>query len=85
MRLGQIDTCPIFMYDKFDDFTNGNGGKGYTKWMIPNWKYKNKLGHTLVRVYNPRVNMPVIHIFLEDCLEKINCLEITEEDINYMD
>jgi hypothetical protein len=33
----------------------------------------------------PRKNEPFLHIYLENCLDKIDCLEITEEDINQMD
>lgn len=57
----------------------------YDKWNIPVWKHLNKDDHTLVRGISPRTNIPFLHIFLEDCIDKIDCLEITEEDINYMD
>lgn len=56
----------------------------YDKWNIPVWKHLNEEGHTIVRGIRPRLNMPFIDIFLEDCVSKIDCLEIKEEDIENM-
>ena len=79
-RLGESKKLKPSIYKTFEssDWT-------YDKWNIPTWKYKNKTGHTFVRGMMPRINKTFIHIFLEDCIDKINCLEITEDDINYMD
>jgi hypothetical protein len=60
-------------------------GWGYNMFNVPVWKYKNAAGHTLVRGLRPRTNHPFIHIFLEDCRDKIACLELTDEDRNAMD
>ncbi len=80
-RVGKFDGDLIpSIFEKFED-----SGWDYSKWNIPVWKHLNKEGHTLIRGISPRVNSPFIHIFLENCLDKINCLEITEEDINGMD
>jgi hypothetical protein len=49
------------------------------------WKYLNEHGHTLVRGLRPRKNEPFLHIFLEDCREKIGGVEITKEEIEKMD
>lgn len=57
----------------------------YNKFNIPTWKHLNKNGHTLVRGLRPRINEPFLHIFLENCIDKIECLEITEDDIKGMD
>ena len=57
----------------------------YNKFNIPVWKYLNESGHTLVRGMMPRLNLTFIHIFLEDCRDKIDCLEITHQDIFDMD
>ena len=57
----------------------------YNKWNIPTWKHLNEDGHTLVRGISPRTNLPFIDIFLEDCVSKIDCLEISQEEINAMD
>lgn len=57
----------------------------YDKFNVPCWKYKNEKGHTMVRGLSPRANEPFLHIILEDCIKDIDCLEITDEDINGMD
>lgn len=54
-------------------------------WNVPVWKYLSKDGHTFVRGVSPRLNAPYIHIFLENCIDKIDCLEITENNIINMD
>lgn len=58
---------------------------GYKKWNIPVWKYLNENGHTFVRGLSPRTNRPFLHIYLEDCIDQIDCLEITQEDVDAMD
>lgn len=78
MRLGEFaDMRPNI----FKSFT----GKEYDKWNIPVWKYKDEHGHTLVRGLKPRVNEPFIHVFLEDCIDKIDCYQLSKEDIENMD
>lgn len=57
----------------------------YGKWNVPTWKYLSPEGHTFVRGFRPRTNSPFLHIFLENCIDKVSCLEITQEDIDYMD
>jgi len=57
----------------------------YDKWNIPVWKHLTKDGHTLVRGISPRTNVPFIHIYLEDCMSKIDCLEISKKEIDLMD
>ena len=57
----------------------------YNKWNVPVWKYLNKTGHTFARGISPRINQTFLHIFLEDCRDSIDCLEITQDDINKMD
>ncbi len=57
----------------------------YDKWNIPIWKHLDKNGNTLVRGISPRINTSFLHIFLEDCRDKIDCLEITQDDIDGMD
>lgn len=78
-RLGDSKDMRPKIFNKFSEYGN------YDKWNVACWKYKNEEGHTLVRGLMPRRNEPFIHIFLEDCLDKVNCYELTEEDINYMD
>lgn len=43
-------------------------------------------GHiTMIRGLSPRINKPFLHIIISNCVGLINCLEITEADINKMD
>lgn len=78
-RLGAYSKQRVSLFLKFED------GWKYDKWNIAAWKYLTKEGHTLVRGISPRLNVPFLHIFLEDCRDKLNCLEITEKDIEFMD
>lgn len=57
----------------------------YNKWNVPVWKYLDKFGNTLVRGMCPRTNFTFLHIFLEDCMDKISCFEITQDDVEGMD
>jgi len=80
-RLGvQRDLVPL-IFETFESFSWGQ----YDKWNIPTWKYLSKKGHTFVRGIVPRKNEPFLHVFLENCIDKIDCLEITQEDVDYMD
>lgn len=80
-RLGKDQNLKPNIYETFESFDWG----GYDKFNVPVWKYLSTDGHTFVRGLSPRVNQPFIHIFLEDCMDKINCLEIFEDDVHGMD
>jgi hypothetical protein len=60
-------------------------GWGYGIWNVPVWKYLSPAGHTMVRGLSPRNNFPFLHVYLEDCRDQINCLEVTQADVDYMD
>jgi hypothetical protein len=77
-RLGDSSKLKPIIFENFES------GWGYDKFNIPVWKYL-KDGHTFVRGMQPRRNETFIHIFLEDCLNKIDCFEVTEADIDEMD
>ncbi len=79
-RLGPNLGLKIRIYKYFQ-----NSGLIYDKWNIPVWKYLNERGHTFVKGISPRVNAPFLHIYLEDCTNGINCLEIIQDDIDCMD
>lgn len=79
-RLGQYTKMKPNIFDTFE-----SSDWEYNTWNIPVWKHLSKNGHTFVRGIMPRTNEPFIHIFLEDCIEKINCLEITQDIIDGMD
>lgn len=51
---------------------------------IPVWKYLDEHGNTLVRGLSPRINRPFLHVILGNHLDKINCYELTKEDINQL-
>jgi len=59
---------------------------GYDKFNVPVWKHKNEKGHVFVRGIRPRLNMPFLHIII-NCPEfdKIDCINITEKDMDEMD
>jgi len=79
-RLGVHPGLKPFVFDTFE-----NSKWEYDMWNIPVWKYLNKDGHTMVKGLMPRINEPFIHIYLENCIDKINCLEITQADVDGMD
>jgi len=81
---GGDENLKLDIFEKYEDGW-GEGPTGYTKWNIPVWKYKNKEGHTIIRGLSPRNNRPFLQVFLEDCMDKFNCLEITQEDVDAMD
>ncbi len=78
-RLGPCNEQTIKIFRKLED------GWTYDKFNVPVWKYKDQNGNVIVRGISPRINFPFIHVFLEDCLGEIKCLEITEKDISEMD
>ena len=65
----------------FEKYSEGE----YDLFNIPVWKHLNEEGHTLVRGLIPRLNKPFLHIYLEDCLDRISCVEITKEHVSAMD
>jgi hypothetical protein len=79
MRLGENEGMIPYIFETFSEWGN------YDKFNVPTWKYKDEHGNTLVRGMMPRKNETFIHVFLEDCLDKVNCYEITEEDIEFID
>lgn len=80
-RLGDNSKLKPNIYETFESFD----WDGYDKFNIPVWKFLSPEGHTFVRGLSPRVNQSFIHIFLEDCMDKIDCLEISQEDVDNMD
>lgn len=81
-RVGFNEKTKIWIFDSYSDLEEK---WVYDKFNVPVWKYVNEHKHTLVRVFLPRINHSEIHIILEDCKDKINCLEIDQADIEEMD
>ena len=79
-RLGHNDSLFPRVFQTF-----GSSEWKYGMFNVPVWKHLTKDGHTLVRGIMPRRNETFLHIFLENCLDKIDCLEITEDNIDQMD
>lgn len=79
-RLGKDNDLKPIIYETFE-----SSEWKYDMWNVPVWKYKNKEGHVIVRGLMPRRNESFLHIFLEDCIDKINCIEISHDDIEGMD
>ena len=77
-RLGLNKETKINIFNKLSDFS-------YDRFNVPVWKYLDENGNTLVRGMQPRWNFPFLHIFLEDCSERIGGIEITKEDIEQID
>lgn len=79
-RLGFDTEMKPIIYEKYIHKEHA-----YDMYNIPVWKHVNKQGHTIVRGMMPRLNQSFIHIYLENCSNKIECLEITNDHINGMD
>ena len=77
-RLGHQENLKLIVFDCFDE-------NNYNMFNIPVWKYLDEHGNTLVRGIMPRRNEPFLHIYIGNCIDKINCLEITKDDIDKMD
>ena len=84
-RLGPYGEMRVIIHEEWvDDFTAMDAIE-FTKWNVPVWKHLDKYGNTLVRGLRPRLNEPFLVVILGDHLDKIDCYEVTEEDIQYMD
>lgn len=77
-RIGDSKNCTVHIFESFTE-------DQYNMYNVPVWKHLNKKGHTLVRVYVPRLNHSRVEIFLENCLDKISCEEISLSQIKAMD
>lgn len=78
-RIGRDEATKIHIFDKFEE------GFGYDIFNVPVWKHLDEYGNTLVRGFCPRSNYSWIHVFLENCIDKINCIEITPELMEEID
>ena len=78
-RLGPAEETKISIFKEFED------GWGYDTFNVPVWKHLDKHGNTLVRGICPRLNLPWVHIFLGNVLNRIDCINITNEDLEGMD
>lgn len=82
--MGDENRLMLDIFKSFDEIWDKDG-KPYDHFNIPVWKHLNKRGHTLVRGLSPRNNAPFLHVILEDCMDKIDCFEVTSELMAEMD
>jgi hypothetical protein len=78
-RLGPAETMAINIFKSISD------GWKFDFLNIPVWKYLDSNGNTIVRGISPRINSPFLHVFLGDCMDNIDCAEITNDDLDGMD
>lgn len=55
------------------------------KFTIPFWKHLDEHGNTIAKYFCPRINKVIVFVFVGNHLDKINCKELTKEDIEAMD
>lgn len=77
-RTGNCLETKIYIFRTLAD------GWEYNKFNVPVWKHLDDKGNTIVRGICPRLNEPWVHIFLSDCLDDIDCIEISKADIEIM-
>ena len=78
---GQTKIVDFYMYKTYEDKEKDFS---FDMFNIPVWKYLHN-GHTLIRGVCPRTNTLFIKCILEDCMDKIDCLELTSEQVKAMD
>lgn len=79
--LGQFNNIEINVYNSFEDM---NREWGFDLFNVPVWKFLDENNNTFIRGICPRITKPFIHVVLENCLDKIECLNITVEDLAHM-
>jgi hypothetical protein len=82
--LGDKSMLTLDIFKSFDEIWDKDG-KPYDHFNIPVWKHLDENGNTLVRGLSPRNNAPFLHVILEDCMDRINCFEVTKELMEEMD
>ena len=84
----RIGECKDMILNVYEDYKDKESYWEYDKFNIPAWKYRNEERHVFVRGLSPRINAPFIHVILkctDEEFNKIDCLEIKEEDREDMD
>ena len=86
-RMGPMTEDGIIIFQDFTAFTKVFPGGNYTRGNVAVWKYfYEKEGWTLVRGLSPRLNKPFLHIFLENCMDKIpGALTIAQTEVDAKD
>jgi hypothetical protein len=84
-RFGESSSLMVNIYKDINDFKQQYQDDGYNKLNVPVWKYLDDNCNTIVRVYLPRVSVASIHVFLCNELKNIDCIEITDHDLEGWD
>ena len=82
---GAEQQLKIEIYEKFNEEDVWMGSHPMSKFNVACWKHLNEFGHTMVRGLKPRKNEPFLYIFLEDCMNKIGGIELTNEELAEID
>jgi len=85
-RVGMMDqetTVPVRIFETFDAAVD----KGeYNKYNVPVWAHVNEHGHTIVRMFQPRLSRSEVHVIMEDCLDRVKPVYVfTAEELQKMD
>ena len=78
-RIGPCDKTLIYIFNSIKD------GWEYDILNIPTWKILDQNKNTIVRGISPRTNIPWIHIFNGNYMDKIDCYEITYKFLDTID
>ena len=78
-RLGHYEDMKVEVWENYDVDAK------YDKFNVPVWKHLDKHGNTLVRGLRPRLNEPFVSVFLGNHMDKIDCREISLDELKAMD
>jgi hypothetical protein len=73
----------IYIFKSFDDANSAFNNFNFLN--MPIWKFNDEFNNTLLRIFMPRISTSCIAVILENCIDKIECLEITEKELDQID
>lgn len=76
--IGPFEKIELNIFNTFEDMQKA---WAFDFFNIASWKHLDAADRVFVRGYCPRINKPFQHVILENCLDKIDCLNVTAEDI----
>lgn len=80
-RTGLYTDMKLMIFENYDQFYAYYD----LPYNVPVWKHLDKNGNTLVRGLCPRINTPFLAVIAGDCRDRIECIEITQLQIDEMD
>jgi hypothetical protein len=84
-RFGCQEELYISIFRFYDDMLNYPSWGPWSKFGFPVWKYLDPYANTIIRGVSPRISNYFIHIYLENVMDRIDCIQITNKDIEFMD